>query len=211
MAGQRNRMAVVAVAALLVGTLGACAQQSTGTEDTAGGQPELSFSAPVAPGLFADGVVLLAKVEGWRSGMAGADQVSNLVEIAYDRASAEAAWRAHVPRGLAAGAEVPEAAGLYGTLDSIDFDRQALVVWYSGESSSCPAWLADIRMEPTGELVVEQRDTTTLSDEMTFCTMDYRQYRMLLAVDLDKLPAPDQVDTEITVMGDVPVVRYATS
>lgn len=214
MAGQVNRAAVAVAAALLLGALSACAQHAEQADDTGGILPaergELSFSVPgVAPGLTEDGVVVLAKVDGWRPMLSGADQLGPLVEIAYDRASAEAAWRENVPEGLTAGGEVPEAAGIYGLLDAVDFDRQALVVWSSGESSSCPAWLADIRTGPAGDVTVEERDTTWLEpDEMIFCTMDYRQYRMLLAVDLDRLPAPREVGTEVTTMGDVPVVRY---
>ena len=34
--------------------------------------------------------------------------------------------------------------GAVGDLDDVDFARQVLVIWSSGESSGCPNWLQNI-------------------------------------------------------------------
>ena len=132
-------------------------------------------------------VTPLAKVEGWRPGL----EVGNLYavfEVAYDRATAEQAWRDNVPAALQArNDELPAEPGRYATLDDVDFDRQVVVVWSTGESGSCPEWITDITTVQN-----EVRVATDATAEV--CTSDYNPYRMLVAVDRDRVPAAGDVD-----------------
>jgi nucleotide-binding universal stress UspA family protein len=136
--------------------------------------------APMDPG---GPVRPLAKASGWRDdGLLG--DSSALVEIAYDRETAERAWDENVPEGLPEREGDPVEDGLYGTLDDVDFERQAVVVWSAGQSGSCPGWLADI--ETSGDEVRAEHGSAGAGA----CTDDYNPYRMVLAVDLDRLPPP---------------------
>jgi hypothetical protein len=130
----------------------------------------------------------LAKADGWREGLVerfDGDMPFALVEIAFDRATAELAWAENVPDGLPRRDGRPEQPGRYGDLDAVDFSTHAVVVWSSGQSGTCPAWLADIS---TRDDAVEIH--TAQSGQI--CTDDYRPYRMLLAVERDRLPDPDE-------------------
>jgi hypothetical protein len=152
--------------------------------------------AGVDPDAAAEGVVPLAKVEGWRDESGGVGTPFAILEIADDRETAERAWRENVPDTLPPAEGVPDAPGRYGSLDEVDFERQAVVVWSSGESGTCPAWLFDVRTRDDGGVEIEFRSVTDLMDEDVMCTMDYRPYRMVLAVDRDRLPDVTELPTE---------------
>ena len=143
------------------------------------------------------GVEPLAKVEGWLSDPGAVDLPYGLMEIADDVDTAERAWQENVPDGLGEGdAGVGEPGG-YGSLDDVDFTRQAVVVWHAGESGSCPGWLADIVTEE-GAVTIEQG----VHAPGDGCTDDYNPYRMVLAVDRDRLPEAGDLPTEdVTIDG----------
>lgn len=61
-----------------------------------------------------------------------------------------------------------------------------MVVWSSGESGSCPEWLADID-HADGTITFERDRAGGL------CTDNYNPYRMVLAVDRDRLPPADEL------------------
>lgn len=123
----------------------------------------------------------LAKVSGWRDrDLLG--EAYALVEIADDRETAERAWEENVPAGLPEREGDPTEEGVYGSLDAVDFERQAVVVWSAGQSGSCPGWLADIEVVD-GRVAVEHGTAGAGA-----CTADYNPYRMVLAVDRDRLP-----------------------
>lgn len=131
----------------------------------------------------------LAKADGWRAGLA--DSLGfGVVEIAYDRDSADRAWQENVPGDLPERDGQPAEPGRYGDPDSVDLDTHAIVVWSSGQSGTCPGWLADIRTGADGTVELE---TGVDMQGGTACTDDYRQYRMVLAVDRERLPDPDQL------------------
>ncbi len=136
------------------------------------------------------GIEALAKVPAWREEMQSrvADP-SAVIEIAYDAESAERAWAENVPAEFASGR--PPDYGLYRTMDKVDFETQAVVVWSSGESSGCPGWLADIRW--SGEALEVERESYSRSG---VCTLDYRPYRMIMAIDRDKLPPGEALPTD---------------
>jgi hypothetical protein len=149
------------------------------------GATTICFEIEQPPGPVAEGLEPLVKASGWRDGLQ--TDAFAVIEIADDREAAQRAWRDNVPDDLEPrDDELPAEPGLYRDLDEVDFDRQAIVVWSSGESGSCPGWLADI--DTRDGVVHVERDAT----EQT-CTDDYNPYRMLFAVDRDRLPPADEL------------------
>lgn len=140
-----------------------------------------------------DPVVPLAKAVGWRQNLGTGPPPFAIVEIAYDEETANRVWEDNVPRGLRERSGDPERAGLYGDLDGVDFDTQVVVVWSSGESSSCPGWLAAIEVDAAGTVRVERDDA---SGPFGACTDDYNPYRTILAVDRERLPSRDTLPTQ---------------
>jgi hypothetical protein len=158
-----------------------------------------------------EGVRVLAKSDGWRWSLVDFHEVEDLygvadpygvVEVAYDEVTAAQAWAENVPADLDRHSGHPTWPGLYGDLADIDFDREALVVYSSGQFGTCPGWLTGIEVTERGrELGTVQLTTTFTSATFTpfppvqggrgrvyECTMDYRAYRLVLAVDRDRLP-----------------------
>jgi hypothetical protein len=153
-----------------------------------------------------DPVWPLAKAEGWRDDLDPASVSFEVVEIAYDRQTAERAWRENVPEGLRRESGAPDRPELYGSLDEVDFDAQVVVVWSSGQSGSCPGWLADLRTDSAGTLHLE-RDRA--GGRYRDCTDDYNPYRMVLAVDRERVPAPEDLPTEdVSGVPEAVVVAY---
>lgn len=150
---------------------------------------------------YEPGVVPLAKAEGSRAGPGfdpPADFPHGLIEIAYDTETAESAWADNVPDAGTVTEFSQGAPGVYGSLDDVDFDEQALVVWHGGESGSCPGWLRSIQSE-SGRVTLE---SGVAGPSDANCTSDYNYYRMVLAVDLDLLPTLDELPTEdVTIDG----------
>lgn len=179
-----SRIGTLLVLALVAACGDAAGDQAGGTG--AGPDPE-----PVRP---------LAKADGWRQGLMDSldgEHPYALVEVAFDRATADRAWAANVPSDLAEGTGAPAEPGRYGNLDEVDFDTQAVVVWSSGQSGSCPGWLADVDTDGEGTVSV-----TTGQTPADACTDDYNAYRMVLAVDLDRLPDPTWLPvTDVVVDG----------
>jgi outer membrane protein assembly factor BamB len=139
------------------------------------------------------------------AGMAVDPETFAVLEVAYDRESAERAWRENVPEGLdRRDDEHPSAPGVYGLIDDVDFDRQVVVVWSSGESGSCPEYVASI--DTSG------RDIRVRTDGgFGVCTSDYNPYRMVVAVDRDRLPAQEELETaRLTDVPDGEVRTYSS-
>jgi len=104
--------------------------------------------------------------------------------VAWDADAAVGLWDAHVDEALPEVVEVPPATtGVYGTLDGIDWDRQAVAVWYDGQSSGCPSYVVDV----TTATDVEVRTSAVAAGG---CPEDWNAYRVLLVIDRDKLPDP---------------------
>lgn len=142
-----------------------------------------------------DGITVLAKAEGWSASLQTEDERFGgyfaVLEIAYDGDAARAAWDAAVPADLVERSGEPREAGRYGSLDDVALDDQVLVVFSGGESGACPGWLGDVSVED-GEVHLEERRHMPGNG----CTDDYNAYRLVLAVDRDKVPAADQLPTE---------------
>lgn len=144
-------------------------------------------AAPVA------GVTVLAKADGW-SPSVDDERFGGyvaIVEVAYDQDAARAAWDATVPADLVERSGEPREAGRYGSLDDVDFEEQVLVVFSGGQSGACPSWLSDLAVD--GGTVEMSRGEHVPGDG---CTDDYNAYRLVLAVDREKLPASDRLPTE---------------
>lgn len=139
------------------------------------------------------GVVVLVKADGWRSewGEATLFEYHAIAEVAFDEATARAAWDDSVPADLPERDGEPREAGRYGDLADVDFAEQALVVYSAGQSGSCPAWISDVAF--TNGTVELTEDSHVPGDA---CTDDYRAYRLVLAVDRDRLPRPEDLPTE---------------
>ncbi len=147
----------------------------------------------------------LAKVQGWRDDLA--DDIASpfaLVEIAYDQQGAEQAWADNVPGDLQPAHGNEGGHGLYGGLDELDIDEQALLVWSSGESGSCPGWLDEIDIADDGTVRLQRGQAGAGA-----CTDDYNPYRMILAVDRQRLPeAAELPTTNVTGVPDGRVSAY---
>lgn len=143
-----------------------------------------------------DGVQPLSKAAGWRDGLRESldGDPYALVEIAFDRDAAELAWAENVPEDQPPGEGAPAAPGRYGDLDEVDFDTHAVVVWSSGESGSCPAWLEGVATD--GEGTVE----LTTGQQGDVCTDDFQSYRMLVVAHRDQLPEPDWLPIDDVVL-----------
>jgi hypothetical protein len=128
----------------------------------------------------------LATVTGWRDGLDHPGY--GLLEIADDREAGQRAFAENVPDGLTEGSsgEVWDT-GLHADLSTVDWDREAIVVWSGGRSGSCPEWIVDVRV---ADGTVQVR---TASPSQGACTSDYNAYRAVLAVERDRLPAPDDL------------------
>ena len=124
----------------------------------------------------------LAKVDGWREGLA-ADGVYRLAEVAPDRDTAQQAWEDIVPSDLPERTGAPEEPGVYGHLDEVDFESQVIVIWSSGESGTCPEWLSDLDVTGADDFRMEI-DTASVGA----CTDDFNPYRMIVAVERDRVP-----------------------
>ena len=150
------------------------------------------------PAPLADGITVLARVEDWRAELTSDPDGSRvvpevLVEVAYDEATARRAWAANVPDGLPQRSGQPGANGVHGDLADVDFAEQALVVYSSGQSGSCPAWLVDVSFAD-GVLGVAETHQIPAGDNG--CNDSRVPYRLVLAVDRDKLPHADVLPVE---------------
>jgi hypothetical protein len=125
----------------------------------------------------------LATAAGWRDGLSQ-DTGGGVLEIAYDADAGGRAFAENVPDDLPPGDgdDDPSADALHAGLDTVDWDREVVVVWSSGRSGSCPSWVADLHLGD-GAIAVE-----TASPVRGACTDDWNPFRTVLAVDRDLLP-----------------------
>jgi len=146
----------------------------------------------------ADGVEPLARAEGWREALV--DDLESgtftILEIAYDRATAQRAWEENVPDGLPRRSGTPYRNGRYGSLDDVDFATRVVVVVWSAGSSSCPGWLYGLE---TDDGVV--RATTRERVEGEGCAEVFVAYRMVLAVERDLLPDEASLPARLVIDG----------
>jgi len=158
----------------------------------------------------AAGVTVLSKADGWRPQLAAEGEMLTryvVVEIAYDAASAQAAWEQNRPATDPVRAGAPALPGTYGT-PKVDDPNRLVVVFSSGASGSCPGvWLQGIetRADKTVLLAMGADHANTKT-----CTADYRPYRMVLQVDRRLLPAEADLPTGHVLMDGMPVTPEAS-
>ncbi|MBI4940561.1 MAG: hypothetical protein HY830_07440 [Actinobacteria bacterium] len=169
--------------------------------------------APTKSVAAAAGTVVLGKADGWRPALAADTDAGShyaVVEIAYDAASARRAWAENAPTGPVRPGP-PVEPGLYGRFEDVDLARQRVVVVSTGQSGTCPSWVSGVAVRPGGTVELTQGSL----DPTATCTADHRPYRTVLAVDVERLPAPGDLTPPPTVLVDgsevgsrVPVVAY---
>jgi hypothetical protein len=140
-----------------------------------------------------ESITPLAKATGWRDALLG-QQAYAIVEIAYDRETAEQAWAENAPpESVSSSSSVGP--GIFGEVDDVDFERQVLVVWSSGEGG-CPAWLANVttRTDENGTHV--HLEVGIKEPRFAVCDASFRHYQMILAIERERLPAPEHLPTE---------------
>ncbi len=170
---RRGRLAAASTLAVVL-ALAACGP-------TEGGDPGAGGDAQGS-------VQVLAWDEGWRDGLQEELGFRYLVmEITADEAEAAQAWEDNVDDSLESREGAPDQPGIYGDPAAIDHETQALVVVSSGASSTCRVWVDDVR---TTDGVVEVDLGREPADA---CTDDLAPYRVVLAVDRDRLPAPEEL------------------
>lgn len=148
----------------------------------------------------ADPVVVLAKADGWRDGLAQATgDPYALIEI-VDPTDSRQAWHDKVPADLPTATGDPADPGVYRPLAAdVDLERYTLVVYSSGQSSSCPAWVDDLSFTE-GRIEVILATTAGPGEP---CTDDFQPYRLVLAVDPGVLPSRAELPVErIDVVSD---------
>lgn len=148
-----------------------------------------------------DRILTLTKVDSWRTGLAESlDTPFGVLEVAFDRPTAEQAWRENTPADLPDGTLPASEAGRYGDLDEVDFDTHAVVVWSSGQSGSCPSWVGSVHVDEDGALFI-----TTTHAPADACTDDYNPYSQMLAVPRDRLPDQMQLPTSARIIDNVEI------
>ena len=110
--------------------------------------------------------------------------------IAFDPQAAQAAWDEHVPDDADEASSPSSGPGVYAELGEVDFDDQVLAVWYSTESSGCPEWLDGVSTGPLWGVRVH------VEDDRNACLDDIVIYSMLVAVEREQLPSPEDLPTD---------------
>lgn len=140
-------------------------------------------------------VVPLAKAEGHRDGvdlLALSPPLHGVLEIAFDPESARQAWDDNTSADLADQEGLPEEPGVYGDLGDVDFETHVVAVWSSGDSSTCPGYVSGIEVDDEGSVDIALEDA---GDSSQPCTADYNPYRMVFALERERVPSADGLPT----------------
>ncbi|WP_130650250.1 hypothetical protein [Egicoccus halophilus] len=117
------------------------------------------------------------------------------LELALDRDTAALLWDEHVPDDLPRRRGKPFDEGIYGNLDGVDFDSQVVALWWGGEAT-CAQAVTDVQLpEPA---TVELHTTEEAPD----CLDMAIPFRMLLAIDRDRLPDPAELPANLAIVRD---------
>ncbi|MFA9443790.1 hypothetical protein [Egicoccus sp. AB-alg6-2] len=134
----------------------------------------------------------LAKLDGWGQGPPSEPRWGFL-EIAWDEDAAAELWDLHVgDRTPDTDDDPPATGGVYGELDQVASERQALAVYFGGESGSCPAYVISVTTVDAGYVAVDEGAVGAGA-----CTDDFNPYRVVLAVDRDRLPDADDLPLRV--------------
>ena len=117
------------------------------------------------------------------------------LELAFDHDTAEHLWDEHVPDDLPRRRGEPYREGIHGDFDSVDFDTQVVALWW-GLESTCPQSVTDVQL--SGQATVEVHTT----EEEPTCDDMGIPFRMVLAIDRDRLPDASQLPGDLVVVTD---------
>ena len=117
------------------------------------------------------------------------------LEFAVDPETAVALWDEHVSDELPRGRGKPFGEGIYDDLDSVDFDRQVVALWW-GTEATCPQAVTDVRSPDRA--TVELHTT----EEGHACLDMATSFRMLLAIDRDRLPEVSELPVNLVEVTD---------
>jgi hypothetical protein len=101
-----------------------------------------------------------------------------------------------VPGDLPTASGDPTGAWVYGVPDDVDLADHVLGLWSSGQSGSCPGWLASVATDDETVRLLEAQDLQGGNG----CTDDYNPYSQVVILDRDQVPTQDAlpVDGELT-------------
>lgn len=138
----------------------------------------------------------LAKVDGWRQGLDPASMPGEagfaMLELAYDKADAEALWDAAVPDDHPAASGAPTGVGIYGDVADVDLADRVVGLWSSGQSGSCPGWLGAVQVDEETVKLVDVADLQGGDG----CTDDYNPYSQVVVLDRDQVPPREALPVE---------------
>jgi hypothetical protein len=123
-----------------------------------------------------------------------ADQDVSL-ELALDQDTAALLWDEHVSDDLPRRRGEPFLEGIYGDLESVDFDSQVVALWWGGEAT-CAQAVTDVQFpeSATVELHTTEEEPACLDMEIPF--------RMVLAIDRDRVPALSELPVNLVTVTD---------
>lgn len=121
------------------------------------------------------------------------DDVS--LALAVDRDTATLLWDERVSDDLPRRRGEPFSEGIYGDLDSVDFDSQVIALWW-GSEATCPQAVTDVQSSgsTTVELHTTEEDHACLDMEIPF--------RMVLAIDRGQLPELSELPVNLVEVTD---------
>ena len=140
-------------------------------------------------------VQTLAKNYDMPEGFLGSARDAATLEFAVDPETAVALWDEHVSDELPRGRGKPFGEGIYDDLDSVDFDRQVVALWW-GTEATCPQAVTDVRSPDRA--TVELHTT----EEGHACLDMATSFRMLLAIDRDRLPEVSELPVNLVEVTD---------
>ena len=158
----------------------------------------MGLAAVVAGGCFGGGfetdeaLLPLARAEGWRADQHD-ERIDASLELAYDLETAERAWLENAPDESVSSSS-STGPGLYGSLADVDFQTQAVVVWSSGDAGdACANWLANVHTRVSDGDASVHVEIGSNEPRSGVCPAVLKHYRMILAVDRDRLPDPEHL------------------
>lgn len=182
----------------VVGTvllLTSCASASASGPDEAPAEAEMTTQSRGEPG----GIRTLAKIDGWREGLETPPGVFSALEVAYDATAAQQMWEDNVPAGLPEVKGDPVTSGRYGELSGVDFTRDVVALWSSGQSSSCPAWADSVSGSGADVLSI---GVTVDTGSNGACTADRQVYRTVVVINREAVPDAAALPQTTAVVGE---------
>jgi hypothetical protein len=117
------------------------------------------------------------------------------LELAFDRDTATLLWHEHVSDDLPPRRGEAFREGIYGDLDSVDFDSQVVALWW-GSEATCAQAVTDVQFPASATVELH-----TTEEELACLDMEIH-FRMVLAIDRDRLPALSELPVNLVKVTD---------